>query len=94
MDKEAVKAIADGRVFSGARAKELGLVDVLGNFQDAVDLAKRMAGIEGEVTLVYPKKARSRIWDLVLEDTAKALGRAVRDALEARLEYRWPAPSY
>ena len=46
---EKVEEIADGRILSGARSKELGLVDQLGNFEDAVDLAKRLAGISGEI---------------------------------------------
>jgi len=56
-----VQAIADGRIFSGAQAKELGLVDFLGNFQDAVEITKELAGIKGDVTLVYPKKKNVRI---------------------------------
>jgi len=38
---EKVQEIADGRIFSGARAKDLGLVDFMGNFQDAVEIAKK-----------------------------------------------------
>jgi protease-4 len=86
---EKVREIADGRILSGAQCKELGLVDQLGNFEDAVDLAKILTGIKGEVTLVYPKKPRAKWWDLVLQDTSRAVSRAVRDALMSRLEYRW-----
>jgi protease IV len=39
---------ADGRVVSGDQALQLGLVDELGDFQDAVDRAKEIAGIENE----------------------------------------------
>jgi len=63
MAKEKVLEIADGRIFSGRQAKVLGLVDSLGNFQDAVNLAKRIAHIKGEVELVYPeKKRKSFLW--------------------------------
>ncbi len=85
---EKVHRIADGRVFSGARAKELGLVDVLGNFQDAVDLAKKMAGIKGEVTLVYPGKRKRGLWDYLFNRSADSLARMIQ-AMEGRLEYRW-----
>lgn len=85
---EKVREIADGRILTGAQCKDLGLVDHLGNFEDAVELAKTLAGIKGEVTLVYPKKPRGRWWDLFLQDTSKAVVRAVRDALMMRLEYR------
>jgi protease-4 len=86
---EKVREIADGRVLSGAQCKDLGLVDQLGNFEDAVDLAKTLTGIKGEVTLVYPKKPRARWWNLFLQNTSQAVARAIRDALMVRLEYRW-----
>ena len=70
---EKVREIADGRILSGAQSKEHGLVDELGNFQDALELAKKMTGVEGEVTLVYPKKKGSRLWDFVLRDASEAL---------------------
>ncbi|MCJ7596616.1 MAG: signal peptide peptidase SppA [Desulfobacterales bacterium] len=84
-----VEEIADGRILSGAQAKELGLVDQLGNFEDAVDLAKSLAGIKGEITLVYPKKTRGRIWDLLLRDVTKVFYESLRDILNTRVEYRW-----
>ena len=45
LPKERVDQIARGRVWAGATAKELGLVDELGTLQDAVDYARRQAGI-------------------------------------------------
>jgi len=86
---EKVQGIADGRIFSGAKAKELGLVDLLGNFQDAVDLAKKMTGIKGEVTLVYPKKAGTRIWDLIIKDATKAFYGIITNTMRTGIEYRW-----
>ena len=89
LSQERVREIADGRVFSGAKAKELDLVDMLGNFQDAVDLAKKETGIEGEVTLVYPRKSGPRLWDLILGDATKAIYESTIKALKTRIEYRW-----
>lgn len=86
---EEVRRIADGRVFSGARGKELGLVDQLGNFQDAVELAKEMGGIRGEATLVYPKQPTARLLDLLIEGAARGLIRAAWDLLHVRPAYRW-----
>jgi protease-4 len=86
---ETVREIADGRILSGARCKELGLVDSLGNFLDAVELAKGMVGIEGEVTLVYAKKGRSIVWDLIFDDGAESLYRTIRNLLQTKIEYRW-----
>lgn len=47
-----VMKLADGRVFSGRQAKELGLVDGLGGLQDAVNLAASLAGMEGKPNVV------------------------------------------
>lgn len=53
-----VEKIADGRILLGSQAKRLGLVDELGNFQDALELAKRLAKIKGKVKIVYPEYHR------------------------------------
>jgi protease-4 len=88
MAVEEVQMISDGRVFSGAQAKKLGLVDVLGNFQDAVEIAKKMAGIKGDVTLVYPKKMELGLWDLLLDLVADSAARVLQ-GMKTRIEYRW-----
>jgi protease-4 len=46
------KDYADGRVLSGTQAYDLGFVDELGNFRDAVDRAKKLAGVTGDVNLI------------------------------------------
>jgi protease-4 len=86
---EKVREIADGRVLTGAQCKELGLVDQLGNFEDAVELARTLAGVKGEAILVYPKKPKGKWWTLFLQDSSRTVVQAVRDALSVRLEYRW-----
>jgi len=85
---EEVQRIADGRIFSGARARELGLVDVLGNFQDAVEITKELAGIRGDVTLVYAKKRRLELFDLLFDAGARFMTQVLR-SLAGRAEYRW-----
>lgn len=92
MPVEKVREIADGRILTGAMAKDLGLVDQLGNFRDAVDLAKNMAGIKGEADLVLPKKKGIRIWDLIFQQATKAINSAVNDNLTPQIEYRWSGP--
>lgn len=61
MNQEDVHTIAKGRVWSGEDALEIGLVDEIGGFIDAVDKAAEMAGVEeeGKVRLVYYPKRKT-----------------------------------
>jgi protease IV len=45
LKSEFVDSIAQGRVYSGRQAKDIGLVDGLGNLQDAIDMAAKKANI-------------------------------------------------
>lgn len=56
---EKVRKIADGRVFSGRQAKELGLVDELGDLRDAIMLSAKLAGISGEPKVISKKDKTS-----------------------------------
>jgi protease-4 len=51
LSPERVREIAKGRVWTGEQALQLGLVDELGGFYQAVDKAKALAGINGEAKL-------------------------------------------
>ena len=53
MDVAKVRALAEGKVYTGAQAQKVGLVDQLGNFYDAVKLAGELGGIKGEPSLRY-----------------------------------------
>ena len=86
---EKVQEIADGRIFSGARAKDLGLVDFMGNFQDAVEITKKIVGIKGDVALVYPKKSTGKLWNLFLESSARNIVGVLTEKGGSSVEYRW-----
>ncbi len=58
------RLVADGRVFTGRQAKELRLVDELGDLDDAIQLAADLAGIEGEPQIVEPRR-RFSVRDLL-----------------------------
>lgn len=51
-----VKDIADGRIYTGAKAKELGLVDDLGSLDDAIEIAAKLGGIVGKPEVGYANK--------------------------------------
>ena len=85
MEREDVLKLADGRVFTGAQALQLGLIDKLGNLQDAIDLAAEMAGIEGEPKVIYPKKKRPSLLDFIFEEVAQSLARSIEKTVIERL---------
>lgn len=64
MPYEDVKQLADGRIFTGEQALKVGLVDKLGNIEDAVQVAAELSGIKGEPVLIS-KKERFSLIDLI-----------------------------
>lgn len=68
MEKRALQNLADGRVFTGRQAQELGLVDLLGDYQDAIDLAAQMGGIDGEPVVVRMKKRELTLLDFLFQE--------------------------
>jgi len=72
MERSKVVQIADGRILTGEQAKQLGLVDEMGNLQDTIDITAKMVGIEGKPNVLFPKKKVS-IWDLLMRDMASAI---------------------
>ena len=87
LDSLAVVSLADGRVFTGEQAVELGLVDTLGTYEDAVQIAAEIAGIEGEPTLIRERKVRS-FWESVVNEATHEVAAAAKEALD------WPAMSF
>ncbi len=65
--KEELKKIADGRVFSGRQAKQLKLIDDLGDLNTAVRLAGAMSGIKGMPDTVYPPRKKDSLADYFLQ---------------------------
>jgi protease-4 len=65
MDKEKVREISDGRIFTGRQAISLGLIDELGNLSDAVNYAAQMAGIKGKPRIVEERKKAFSLLDLL-----------------------------
>ena len=59
LPEDKIRELADGRIFTGREAKEIGLVDDLGNLQDAIRLTADIAGIEGEPKIVETQKRLS-----------------------------------
>lgn len=96
LSEKEVFDLADGRVFTGQQALELGLVDELGYFDDAVDKAAELGEIEGEPRLIElaPEPSFLDYWAGV-----QSGGSWLPGALELlelvgypRLEYRYTGP--
>jgi protease-4 len=83
LPREKVVAIADGRVFSGRKAKELGLVDDLGDMASAARLASKLAGKNGQYDLVYPSKKRESVFDYLLESTASQISNSLKEKMQS-----------
>jgi protease-4 len=73
MDQSKVEPLADGRIFTGEEAKNLGLIDRIGNLEDAVEWAGRMAGIEGKISAVYARKKKLPFLKYIIDSTLKDL---------------------
>jgi len=90
LPEEKVKTIADGRVYSGEQAKALGLVDTLGNIEDAIELAAKRGGIEGTPQVIQAR-GRDKSW---LEELLFSFFRGRWSTGESLgLKYEW-APSW
>lgn len=77
--------LADGRVFTGLQSKDLGLVDVLGTFEDAINLAGLLSDIKGKPKTVEINKKNNSLFDLFTSNLEQATS-SWFDELPA---YRW-----
>lgn len=89
MDPEKVALLADGRIYTGEESKALGLIDRLGNIEDAIEWAGRMGGIEGKVSATYMGADEFSLLDYLLGTSLKAyLVRLLKGELAAEAIYR------
>jgi len=80
-----VDELADGRIYTGQEAINLGLVDRIGGFAEAIKLAAELGGIKGEPKLYYPRK--TKMWFMRLVEEAKS---TVEDLTRVSVEYWQP----
>ena len=82
---EKMRRLAEGRIYTGGEAKNLGLVDEFGNLPDAIEKAGRLAGIKGKVEAVYPEKERFSLLRWLLDQDSDSL---------SRLALPYPEPAF
>lgn len=79
--ENALDAVADGRVMTGQQALKAGLVDELGDLNDAIALAGKLAGIEGEPEVIVDKPKEPWAEFAEIFGIARAFARAERSPL-------------
>ena len=90
MSEAQVRKLADGRVYSGAQAKDLGLVDQLGSLEDAIEFAAKRAGIIEETPAVYySHPEQERWWERMFFSVN---GHRLYKAEWGWLRYEWSPP--
>lgn len=96
MSAEQVRGLADGRIVSGRQAQALGLVDRLGNREDAIALAGVMAGLGPRPGLVRPPEPRRPfLVDLLFGRAAGAAAAGlVKELAGSVVQGSWPTLKY
>jgi protease-4 len=82
-----LKNLAEGKVYTGEEAKQIGLVDEFGNLPDAIDKAGLLGGIKGKVEAVYPEKEGFSLLRLLL-------GQDTEDTLSQIKALPYPEPAF
>lgn len=84
-----VKAIANGKVWTGEQALSMKLIDNVGDFEAAVKDTAKSVGISGEPTLVRSEKERRTLLDLLLGDVSRYLPREKMLEQHVGFYYLW-----
>ncbi len=87
LSKEEVLEIADGSIFTGRQAKKLGLIDELGDFEDAIKIAGEMAGIEGPPKTIKERKRKVTLFDLLTQTIEELSKLNESEKLMPKLQY-------
>ena len=70
LDRNYVESIATGKVWNGVEAKNMKLIDEIGDFQKCVKETAKDVGISGEPTLVKPEREKRTLLDLLFGDVS------------------------
>jgi protease-4 len=87
LDQEKVLELADGRVFTGRQAKDLGLIDELGDLEDAIKIAGKMGGVEGVPKTIREKPKKVNIIDILTQSFKAVTNLKSNEQLMPKLQY-------
>lgn len=90
LDRKGAGFIREGQIYTGEQAKKLGLIDDLGNMQDAIRLAGELGGIKGEPHIIEVVPPVQRFFDLLIYNLARNFWpMTVEISSFPRLSYIW-----
>ena len=87
LPEETVRGFADGRIFTGAQALELGVVDRLGTEEDAKQWAAELAGLDPDKTEVHTIEERKPFWNKLLPGNSQVTNPWVSPRMYGWLEF-------
>lgn len=89
MEPARVGKLADGRIFTGRQAVEAGLVDSLGNLQDSIEAAAKLAEIDGEPRIIYPSRKEPHFIDYFMQQAISQLRHGLYGRTRSGLQFLW-----
>lgn len=89
---EKVRDLAEGKIYSGRQAKELGLVDELGNMYDAIEFAKKLADLPDDAKVKWPHEPSSFEKWFASESSARLMWGNLFDKMGCLSLPLWLAP--
>jgi len=81
------KELAEGKIYTGRQALQIGLIDKIGSLDDAIRQAAKMAGIPGKPTVVEKKPKEFGWLDLISEGLASLTSKANYSPIQYRFPY-------
>jgi protease-4 len=92
LDRKVVLGYADGRVFTGRQARQYGLVDTLGTYEDAINIAAKLGDIQGKPKIVKERKIRPLL-DRLMGETVSSLTELKKELFsQPVLQYKFTSP--
>ena len=85
LSPEEVMPVADGRIMTGEQALALGLVDEMGNLEDAVRYAAARGGIKGEPRIISPPRSRRALLSVIREEVSFILSGKTDEGIPLQL---------
>ncbi len=87
LDEAKARTLADGRIFTGTQAKSEGLVDTLGGLDDAIEEAKKLAGIKGDVKIISDSDQWDKIFEFIPAGFEEKAFSKIMPSMNVRFEY-------